>query len=135
MGAARFILQLSISMVIAMIAIVLVYVHSTKDTSKTQESNVVTSVVTSVVTDSVVTDSVPSYIDATRSLSLGEVYSITTYLISGDDFATVVLTDGTECYCDQAIARGLRDAIDGANDKEFEIRTNNDNEHEIVCIN
>lgn len=126
MGAARFILQLSISMVIAMIAIVLVYVHSTKDTSKTQESSVVTSVVT---------DSVPSYIDATRSLSLGEVHSITTYLISGDDFATVVLTDGTECYCDQAIARGLRDAIDGANDKEFEIWTNNDNEHKIVCIN
>lgn len=122
MGAVRFILQLSISMVIAMIAIVLVYVHSTKDTSKTQES-------------SVVTDSVPSYIDATRSLSLGEVHSITTYLINGDDFATVVLTDGTECYCDQAIARGLRDAIDGANDKEFEIWTNNDNEHEIVCIN
>lgn len=126
MGAARFILQLSISMVIAMIAIVLVYVHSTKDASKTQESNVVTSVVT---------DSVPSYIDATRSLSLGEVYSITTYLISGDDFATVVLTDGTECYCDQTIARDLRDAIDGANDKEFELWTNNDNEHEIVCIN
>lgn len=126
MGAARFILQLSISMVIAMIAIVLVYVHSTKDTSKTQESNVVTSVVT---------DSVPSYIDDIRSLSLGEVHSITTYLISGDDFATVVLTDGTECYCDQAIARDLRDAIDGANDKEFEIWTNNDNEHEIVCIN
>lgn len=126
MGAARFILQLSISMVIAMIAIVLVYVHSTKDTSKTQESNVVTSVVT---------DSVPSYIDATRSLSLGEVHSITTYLINGDDFATVVLIDGTECYCDQAIARDLRDAIDGANDKEFELWTNNDNEHEIVCIN
>lgn len=126
MGAARFILQLSISMVIAMIAIVLVYVHSTKDASKTQESNVVTSIVT---------DSVPSYIDATRSLSLGEVYSITTYLISGDDFATVVLTDGTECYCDQTIARDLRDAIDGANDKEFELWTNNDNEHEIVCIN
>lgn len=126
MRAARFILQLSISMVIAMIAIVLVYVHSTKDTSKTQESNVVTSVVT---------DSVPSYIDATRSLSLGEVHSITTYLISGDDFATVVLTDGTECYCDQTIARDLRDAIDGANDKEFELWTNNDNEHEIVCIN
>lgn len=126
MGAARFILQLSISMVIAMIAIVLVYVHSTKDASKTQESNVVTSVVT---------DSVPSYIDATRSLSLGEVHSITTYLINGDDFATVVLTDGTECYCDQAIARDLRDAIDGANDKEFELWTNNDNEHEIVCIN
>lgn len=126
MGAARFILQLSISMVIAMIAIVLVYVHSTKDTSKTQESNVVTSVVT---------DSVPSYIDATRSLSLGEVHSITTYLISSDEFATVILTDGTECYCDQAIARDLRDAIDGVNDKEFEIWTNNDNEHEIVCIN
>lgn len=126
MGAVRFILQLSISMVIAMIAIVLVYVHSTKDTSKTQESNVVTSVVT---------DSVPSYIDDIRSLSLGEVHSITTYLISSDDFATVVLTDGTECYCDQAIARDLRDAIDGANDKEFEIWTNNDNEHEIVCIN
>lgn len=126
MGAARFILQLSISMVIAMIAIVLVYVHSTKDTSKTQESNVVTSVVT---------DSVPSYIDDIRSLSLGEVHSITTYLISSDDFATVVLTDGTECYCDQAIARDLRDAIDGVNDKEFEIWTNNDNEHEIVCIN
>lgn len=126
MRAARFILQLSISMVIAMIAIVLVYVHSTKDTSKTQESNVVTSVVT---------DSIPSYIDATRSLSLGEVHSITTYLISGDDFATVVLTDGTECYCDQTIARDLRDAIDGANDKEFELWTNNDNEHEIVCIN
>ena len=126
MRAARFILQLSISMVIAMIAIVLVYVHSTKDASKTQESNVVTSVVT---------DSVPSYIDATRSLSLGEVHSITTYLISGDDFATVVLTDGTECYCDQTIARDLRDAIDGANDKEFELWTNNDNEHEIVCIN
>lgn len=126
MGAARFILQLSISMVIAMIAIVLVYVHSTKDTSNTQESNVVTSIVT---------DSVPSYIDATRSLSLGEVHSITTYLISGDDFATVVLTDGTECYCDQTIARDLRDAIDGANDKEFELWTNNDNEHEIVCIN
>lgn len=126
MGAARFILQLSISMVIAMIAIVLVYVHSTKDASKTQESNVVTSVVT---------DSIPSYIDATRSLSLGEVHSITTYLISGDDFATVVLTDGTECYCDQTIARDLRDAIDGANDKEFELWTNNDNEHEIVCIN
>lgn len=130
MGAARFILQLSISMVIAMIAIVLVYVHSTKDTSKTQESNVVTSVVTSVVTDSV-----PSYIDDIRSLSLGEVHSITTYLISSDDFATVVLTDGTECYCDQTIARDLRDAIDGVNDKEFEIWTNNDNEHEIVCIN
>lgn len=126
MRAARFILQLSINMVIAMIAIVLVYVYSTKDTSKTQESNVVTSVVT---------DSVPSYIDATRSLSLGEVHSITTYLISSDDFATVVLTDGTECYCDQAIARDLRDAIDGANDKEFELWTNNDNEHEIVCIN
>lgn len=126
MGAARFILQLSISMVIAMIAIVLVYVHSTKDASKTQESNVVTSIVT---------DSVPSYIDTTRSLSLGEVHSITTYLISGDDFATVVLTDGTECYCDQTIARDLRDAIDGANDKEFELWTNNDNEHEIVCIN
>lgn len=126
MRAARFILQLSISMVIAMIAIVLVYVYSTKDASKTQESNVVTSVVT---------DSVPSYIDATRSLSLGEVHSITTYLISGDDFATVVLTDGTECYCDQTIARDLRDAIDGANDKEFELWTNNDNEHEIVCIN
>lgn len=126
MKAVRFILQLSINMVIAMIAIVLVYVYSTKDTSKTQESNVVTSIVT---------DSVPSYIDATRSLSLGEVYSITTYLISGDDFATVVLTDGTECYCDQTIARDLRDAIDGANDKEFELWTNNDNEHEIVCIN
>lgn len=126
MRAARFILQLSINMVIAMIAIVLVYVHSTKDASKTQESNVVTSVVT---------DSVPSYIDATRSLSLGEVHSITTYLISGDDFATVVLTDGTECYCDQTIARDLRDAIDGVNDKEFELWTNNDNEHEIVCIN
>lgn len=126
MGAARFILQLSISMVIAMIAIVLVYVHSTKDASKTQESNVVTSIVT---------DSVPSYIDATRSLSLGEVHSITTYLISDDDFATVVLTDGTECYCDQTIARDLRDAIDGVNDKEFELWTNNDNEHEIVCIN
>lgn len=126
MGAARFILQLSISMVIAMIAIVLVYVHSTKDASKTQESNVVTSIVT---------DSVPSYIDATRSLSLGEVHSITTYLIGGDDFATVVLTDGTECYCDQTIARDLRDAIDGVNDKEFELWTNNDNEHEIVCIN
>lgn len=126
MKAVRFILQLSINMVIAMIAIVLVYVYSTKDTSKTQESNVVTSVVT---------DSVPSYIDATRSLSLGEVHSITTYLISGDDFATVVLTDGTECYCDQTIARDLRDAIDGANDKEFELWTNNDNEHEIVCIN
>lgn len=126
MRAVRFILQLSINMVIAMIAIVLVYVYSTKDTSKTQESNVVTSVVT---------DSVPSYIDATRSLSLGEVHSITTYLISGDDFATVVLTDGTECYCDQTIARDLRDAIDGANDKEFELWTNNDNEHEIVCIN
>lgn len=126
MRAARFILQLSINMVIAMIAIVLVYVYSTKDASKTQESNVVTSVVT---------DSVPSYIDATRSLSLGEVHSITTYLISGDDFATVVLTDGTECYCDQTIARDLRDAIDGANDKEFELWTNNDNEHEIVCIN
>lgn len=126
MRAARFILQLSINMVIAMIAIVLVYVYSTKDTSKTQESNVVTSVVT---------DSIPSYIDATRSLSLGEVHSITTYLISGDDFATVVLTDGTECYCDQTIARDLRDAIDGANDKEFELWTNNDNEHEIVCIN
>lgn len=126
MRAARFILQLSITMVIAMIAIVLVYVYSTKDASKTQESNVVTSVVT---------DSVPSYIDATRSLSLGEVHSITTYLISGDDFATVVLTDGTECYCDQTIARDLRDAIDGANDKEFELWTNNDNEHEIVCIN
>lgn len=130
MGAARFILQLSISMVIAMIAIVLVYVHSTKDTSKTQESNVVTSVVTSVVTDSV-----PSYIDDIRSLSLGEVHSITTYLISTDEFATVILTDGTECYCDQAIARDLYNAIDGANDKEFEIWTNNDNEHEIVCIN
>lgn len=126
MRAAKFILQLSINMVIAMIAIVLVYVYSTKDASKTQESNVVTSVVT---------DSVPSYIDATRSLSLGEVHSITTYLISGDDFATVVLTDGTECYCDQTIARDLRDAIDGANDKEFELWTNNDNEHEIVCIN
>lgn len=126
MRAARFILQLSINMVIAMIAIVLVYVYSTKDASKTQESNVVTSVVT---------DSIPSYIDATRSLSLGEVHSITTYLISGDDFATVVLTDGTECYCDQTIARDLRDAIDGANDKEFELWTNNDNEHEIVCIN
>lgn len=126
MKAVRFILQLSINMVIAMIAIVLVYVYSTKDTSKTQESNVVTSVVT---------DSIPSYIDATRSLSLGEVHSITTYLISGDDFATVVLTDGTECYCDQTIARDLRDAIDGANDKEFELWTNNDNEHEIVCIN
>lgn len=126
MRAVRFILQLSINMVIAMIAIVLVYVYSTKDTSKTQESNVVTSIVT---------DSVPSYIDATRSLSLGEVHSITTYLISSDEFATVVLTDGTECYCDQAIARDLRDAIDGVNDKEFEIWTNNDNEHEIVCIN
>lgn len=126
MKAVRFILQLSINMVIAMIAIVLVYVYSTKDASKTQESNVVTSVVT---------DSVPSYIDTTRSLSLGEVHSITTYLISGDDFATVVLTDGTECYCDQTIARDLRDAIDGANDKEFELWTNNDNEHEIVCIN
>lgn len=126
MRAVRFILQLSINMVIAMIAIVLVYVYSTKDASKTQESNVITSVVT---------DSVPSYIDATRSLSLGEVHSITTYLISGDDFATVVLTDGTECYCDQTIARDLRDAIDGANDKEFELWTNNDNEHEIVCIN
>lgn len=126
MGAVRFILQLSINMVIAMIAIVLVYVHSTKDASKTQESNVVTSIVT---------DSIPSYIDATRSLSLGEVHSITTYLISGDDFATVILTDGTECYCDQTIARDLRDAIDGANDKEFELWTNNDNEHEIVCIN
>lgn len=126
MKAVRFILQLSINMVIAMIAIVLVYVYSTKDTSKTQESNVVTSVVT---------DSVPSYIDATRSLSLGEVHSITTYLINGDDFATVVLTDGTECYCNQTIARDLRDAIDRANDKEFELWTNNDNEHEIVCIN
>ena len=126
MGAARLYCNYLLVMVIAMIAIVLVYVHSTKDTSKTQESNVVTSVVT---------DSVPSYIDDIRSLSLGEVHSITTYLISGDDFATVVLTDGTECYCDQAIARDLRDAIDGANDKEFEIWTNNDNEHEIICIN
>lgn len=116
----RFILWLSLFLVGAMTTIVVSCVDTSADSvNLTTASSYV----------------IPDYIDATRSLSLGEVHSITTYLINGDDFATVVLTDGTECYCDQAIARDLRDAIDGANDKEFEIWTNNDNEHEIVCIN
>lgn len=120
MKDVRFILWLSLFLVGVMTAIVVSCVDTSADSvNPTTASSYV----------------IPNYIDDIRSLSLGEVHSITTYLISGDDFATVVLTDGTECYCDQAIARGLRDAIDGANDKEFEIWTNNDNEHEIVCIN
>lgn len=124
MKDVRFILWLSLFLVGAMTAIVVSCVDTSVDTSVDSASPTTAS---SYV--------IPDYIDATRSLSLGEVHSITTYLISSDDFATVVLTDGTECYCDQAIARDLRDAIDGANDKEFELWTNNDNEHEIVCIN
>lgn len=120
MKDVRFILWLSLFLVGVMTTIVVSCVDTSADSaSPTTASSYV----------------IPNYIDDIRSLSLGEVHSITTYLISGDDFATVILTDGTECYCDQAIARGLRDAIDGANDKEFEIWTNNDNEHEIVCIN
>lgn len=120
MKDVRFILWLSLLLVGAMTTIVVSCVNTSADSaSPTTASNYV----------------IPDYIDDIRSLSLSEVYSITTYLISGDDFVTVVLTDGTECYCNQAIARGLRDAIDGANDKKFEIWTNNDNEHEIVCIN
>lgn len=124
MKDVRFILWLSLFLVGAMSAIVVSCVDTSVDTSA-DSVNLTTA--SSYV--------IPDYIDDIRSLSLGEVHSITTYFISGDDFATVVLTDGTECHCDQAIARGLRDAIDGANDKEFEIWTNNDNEHEIVCIN
>ena len=120
MKDVRFILWLSLFLVGAMSAIVVSCVDTSADSASPTTAS---------------SYAIPDYIDATRSLSLGEVHSITTYLISSDDFATVVLTDGTECYCDQAIARGLRDAIDGANDKEFEIWTNNDNEHEIVCIN
>lgn len=120
MKDVRFILWLSLFLVGTMTTIVVSCVDTSADSvSPTTASSYV----------------IPDYIDDIRSLSLGEVHSITTYLINGDDFATVVLTDGTECYCDQAIARDLRDAIDGANDKEFEIWTNNDNEHEIVCIN
>lgn len=120
MKDVRFILWLSLFLVGAMTVIVVSCVDTSADSASPTTAS---------------SYAIPDYIDATRSLSLGEVHSITTYLISGDDFATVVLTDGTECYCDQAIARDLRDAIDGANDKEFEIWTNNDNEHEIVCIN
>lgn len=124
MKDVRFILWLSLFLVGAMSAIVVSCVDTSADTSAD-----------SVNLTTASSYAIPDYIDAIRSLSLGEVHSITTYFINGDDFATVVLTDGTECYCDQAIARSLRDAIDGANDKEFEIWTNNDNEHEIVCIN
>lgn len=120
MKDVRFILWLSLFLVGAMTIIVVSCVDTSADSASPTTASSYT---------------IPDYIDATRSLSLGEVHSITTYLISGDDFATVVLTDGTECYCDQTIARDLRDAIDGVNDKEFEIWANNDNEHEIVCIN
>lgn len=123
MKDVRFILWLSLFLVGAMTTIVVSCVNTSANSANSASPTTASSYV------------IPDYIDATRSLSLGEVHSITTYLISGDDFATVVLTDGTECYCDQAIARDLRDAIDGVNDKEFEIWTNNDNEHEIVCIN
>lgn len=120
MKDVKFILLLSLFLVGAMTVIVVSCVDTSADSANpTTASSYV----------------IPDYIDDIRSLSLGEVYSITTYFISGDDFASVVLTDGTECYCNQAIALDLRDAIDGANDKKFEIWTNNDNEHEIVCIN
>lgn len=125
MKDVRFILWLSLFLVGAMITIVVSCVDTSADSASPTTASPTTA--SSYV--------IPDYIDDIRSLSLGEVHSITTYFISSDDFATVVLTDGTECYCDQAIARDLRDAIDGANDKEFEIWTNNDNEHEIVCIN
>lgn len=130
MGAARFILQLSINMVIAMIAIVLVYVYSTKDTSKTQESSVVTSVIT---------DTVPSYIESVETMDWCNVDEIITYESdSADGYATVVLLDGRVCYCDQAVAIRLQSVLDNEiliSEAVFEIWTNNDNEHEIVCIN
>lgn len=88
------------------------------------------SAITDVVSANV--DTIPSYIDDVRVLSLEEVYSITTYVLSGDKFATVELVDGTECYCDQRVAHDLRLTLNhDANDK-FEVWTNNDGEYEIV---
>lgn len=77
-------------------------------------------------------DTIPSYIDSVSTLSLEEVYSITTYLLNGDNYATVVLVDGTECYCDQYVARDLRLTINHDAADSFEVWTNNDGEHEIV---
>lgn len=78
------------------------------------------------------TDTIPSYIDSISTLSLDEVYSITTYVISSDNFATVTLVDGTECYCDQHVANDLRLSLNHDANDSFEIWTNNDSEHEIV---
>lgn len=77
-------------------------------------------------------DTIPSYIDSVSTLSLDEVYSITTYVISNDNFATVTLIDGTECYCDQHVANDLRLSLNHDANDSFEVWTNNDGEHEIV---
>lgn len=77
-------------------------------------------------------DTIPSYIDSVSALSLEEVYSITTYLLNGDNYATVVLVDGTECYCDQHVANDLKLTLNHDANIMFEVWTNNDNEHEIV---
>lgn len=77
-------------------------------------------------------DTIPSYIDSISTLSLEEVYSITTYLLNGDNYATVVLVDGTECYCDQYVANDLKLTLNHDANIMFEVWTNNDNEHEIV---
>lgn len=77
-------------------------------------------------------DTIPSYIDSVSTLSLEEVYSITTYLLNGDNYATVVLVDGTECYCDQHVANDLKLTLNHDANVMFEVWTNNDNEHEIV---
>lgn len=77
-------------------------------------------------------DTIPSYIDSVSTLSLEEVYSITTYLLNGDNYATVVLVDGTECYCDQNVANDLKLTLNHDANIMFEVWTNNDNEHEIV---
>lgn len=77
-------------------------------------------------------DTIPSYIDSVSTLSLEEVYSITTYFLNGDKYATVVLVDGTECYCDQHVANDLKLTLNHDANVMFEVWTNNDNEHEIV---
>lgn len=80
-----------------------------------------------------ITDSIPSYIDSVEPLDHGRVIEITTYRLGHNDrFATVILEDSTECYCDQSVAISLRKAMLEPSVYVFEIWTNNDGEHEII---
>lgn len=127
MKDVRFILILSISMVFAMSVIVLSCVHT--DTSNVQTTSVV----------SAIADSVPRYIDSIETMDWCNVDEIITYSSdNADGYATVVLLDGRVCYCDQDVAMRLQCVLNNEiliNEAVFEIWTNNDGEHEIVCNN